>query len=85
MLVWCLGDMYLKRFLWGVEGVRLGGGRDEEEPRVGGVCLVKLVECVKTGSGEKFGGVGCGTVLSKSSERNSAENVRFASSATKGQ
>ena len=78
--------MYLKRFLWGVEGVRLAGGRDEEEPRVGGVCRVdslRLVGCAKVGSGEKFGGVGCGIVLSNSSERKRVENVRFASSATK--
>ena len=29
--------MYVKRFLWGVEGVRLAGGNEEEETFVGGV------------------------------------------------
>ena len=32
-------------------------------------------------SGERLGGVGCGTVVSNSSDRRSVENVRFASSA----
>ena len=76
--------MYLKRFLCGVEGVRLAGGRDDAEPWVGGVCLVesfKFIVCVKVGSGERLGGVGWGIDESKSSERRRVENVRFASSA----
>ena len=77
----------MKRFLWGVDGVRLAGGK-EEDTLVGGVRdldgSLKVVECVevgKVGSGDKFGGVGCGIVVSKSSERNNVEKVRFASSA----
>ena len=38
-------------------------------------------ELRRTGSGDNVGGVCCGTVLSKISERKSLENVRFASSA----
>lgn len=54
----------MKRFLWGVDGVRLAGGSDDEEPWVGGVrdregsCMV--VACVfdgRIGSGDTVGGV----------------------------
>lgn len=30
-LLCCRGDMYVKRFLCGVEGVKEAGGRDEED------------------------------------------------------
>jgi hypothetical protein len=42
-----------------------------------------VVECEegrRVGSGERFGGVGCGIDVSKISERRSVEKVRFASS-----
>ena len=69
-------------------GVRLAGGSDEDERFVGGVrdldgSLI-VVECVdggSVGSGDIVGGVGCGTEVSKSSERRRVENVRLASSA----
>ena len=51
----------MNRFLCGVEGVRLAGGIDEDDPCVGGVCLdgsLIVVACVEMGSGERFGGVG---------------------------
>lgn len=83
--------MYVKRFLWGVEGVRLAVGSDEEDPLTGGVLLdgsLMVVECVeggRVGSGDKVGGVGCGIVVSNSSDLNSVEKVRFASSAASSQ
>jgi hypothetical protein len=86
MLVWCLGDMYVKRFLWGVEGVRVTGN-GVLEALLGGVCdrvgSLMVVECDEgnPASGETFGGVGCGIVLSNISDRSNVENVRFASSA----
>lgn len=43
-----------------------------------------VVECDEgsnVGSGDRLGGVGWGIVVSKISERNSVEKVRFASSA----
>ncbi len=56
--------MYVKRFLWGVDGVRLAGGSDDEEVFVGGVRDLEgssmVVECVfggKVGSGDSVGGV----------------------------
>jgi hypothetical protein len=77
----------VKRFLWGVEGVReagkevldglLGGVRE----RVGSLMVVECDEGKSVGSGERFGGVAWGMVLSKISERSNVENVRFASSA----
>ena len=74
----------MKRFLWGVEGVRLAGS-EEEERFVGGVLDLErsltVVEWVEVRSGERLGGVGCGTVLSNSSDRRRVEKVRFASSA----
>lgn len=88
ILVWWRGDIYVKRFLWGVEGVRLAGGNDEEDAFVGGVLdlvgslmVVDRAEECKVASGDNEGGVGCGTDVSKSSERSSVEKVRFASSA----
>lgn len=53
--------MYVKRFLWGVEGVRLAGS-EEDERFVGGVLDLDgsliVVECVEVRSGERLGGVG---------------------------
>ena len=78
----------MKRFLWGVEGVMLVGGRDEVDPFTGGVLALEgsliVVECVEggnVGSGDNVGGVACGIVVSKSSVLRTVENVRFASSA----
>ena len=82
--------MYVKRFLWGVEGVK-ERGRDVLDELVGGVCdrvgSFMVVECdegSKIESGDRFGGVCCGIVVSKISERSNVENVRFASSAGHG-
>lgn len=73
----------MKRFLWGVEGVRLAGSEDDET-FVGGVLDLEgsfmVVEWVEVRSGDRLGGVGCGMVVSNNSERRSVENVRFASS-----
>ena len=81
----------MKRFLCGVDGVMLAGGKDDDEALVGGVLdlvgslmVVESVEEGKVGSGDKAGGVGCGIVVSKSSERSKVEKVRLASSATGG-
>lgn len=80
--------MYVKRFLWGVEGVRLVGS-DEDEKFVGGVLDLDgsliVVEWVEVRSGDRLGGVGCGIVLSNSSDRRRVEKVRFASSAAESQ
>lgn len=72
--------------------MRLAGGNDEEDALVGGVLdldgsliVVERVEVCKVGSGDNEGGVGCGTDVSKSSERSSVEKVRFASSAAQYQ
>lgn len=54
-------------------------------PREGSLIVVECVELSEVGSGDRFGGVGCGIVPSNISERKSWENVRFASSATYGQ
>lgn len=61
--------MYVKRFLWGVAGVMLAGGKDEDEPFTGGVLDLEgsliVVECVEggsVGSGDNVGGVACGIV-----------------------
>ena len=55
----------MKRFLWGVEGVRLVGS-DEDEKVVGGVLDLDgsliVVEWVEVRSGDRLGGVGCGIV-----------------------
>ena len=78
----------MKRFLWGVEGVRLAGS-EEDERLVGGVLDLEgsliVVEWAEVRSGERLGGVGCGTVVSNNSDRRSVEKVRFASSAAKNQ
>ncbi len=75
----------MKRFLWGVEGVRLVGS-EEDERFVGGVLdldgSLMVVECVEVRSGDRLGGVGCGMVVSNNSDRRRVEKVRFASSAT---
>jgi hypothetical protein len=77
----------VKRFLCGVEGVK-DIGNDELLELLGGVWervgSWVVVECDAGRSelsGDKFGGVGCGIVVSKISARKSVENVRFASSA----
>ncbi len=56
--------MYVKRFLWGVDGVRLVGGSDDEEVWVGGVrdldgslMVVDNVFDGIVGSGDSVGGV----------------------------
>jgi hypothetical protein len=77
----------VKRFLWGVDGVK-EPGNDVLDELLGGVCdLVgsfMVVECEeesKVESGDRLGGVDCGIVVSKISDRSNVENVRFASSA----
>ena len=77
----------MKRFLWGVEGVR-EAGKEVLDELLGGVCdrvgSLMVVECDegnKVVSGDRCGGVDCGMVVSKISERSNVENVRFASSA----
>lgn len=63
-------DPYEKRFLWGVEGVRLGP--DRIEPLVGGVFDLEpgpSWDC----------GIACGTSSLNISDRSSVEYVRFAS------
>ena len=51
----------MKRFLWGVEGVRVVG-REEDERLVGGVLdlggSLTAIECADMRSGERLGGVG---------------------------
>lgn len=81
--------MYVKRFLCGVEGVRLAGGSEDDDAWAGGVrdldgSLI-VVECVDVISGDRCGGVGWGIVVSKSSDRRRVENVRLASSAAQVQ
>lgn len=75
----------MKRFLWGVEGVRLAGGSEDEDKMVGGVLDLEgsltVVEWFDMRSGDKLGGVGWGILVSKSSDRRRVENVRLASSA----
>ena len=78
----------MKRFLWGVEGVRLAGGSEDDAALAGGVLVrdgsLIVVECVEggnVGSGDKVGGVACGIVVSNNSDLRSVEKVRFASSA----
>ncbi len=70
-----------------MEGVK-EAGKGVLDALLGGVCdrvgSLMVVECEEGGrveSGERFGGVGCGIVLSKISERSRVEKVRFASSA----
>ena len=75
----------MKRFLCGVEGVRLAGGSEDEEKTVGGVLerdgSFAIAERLESRSGERLGGVGWGMVVSKISDRRRVEKVRFASSA----
>ena len=77
----------MKRFLCGVEGVRLAGGSIEAVVTggvlhlVGSCMVVEWLEPDPAASGDNDGGVGWGMVVSKSSERNKFEYVRFASSA----
>ncbi len=65
--------------------MRLAGGRDDEETCEGGVRdrvgSLMVVAWLDISSGERLGGVGCGTVVSNSSERSRVEKVRLASSA----
>jgi hypothetical protein len=77
----------VKRFLWGVEGVK-EAGIEVLVALLGGVCdlvgsfiVVECDEGSNVGSGERLGGVGCGMVVSKISERSNVENVLLASSA----
>ena len=64
-------------------------GSEEEERFVGGVLDLDrsliVVEWVEVKSGERLGGVGCGTVVSNNSDRRRVEKVRFASSAVQNQ
>lgn len=62
--MWCRGVIYVNRFLWGVEGVRLVGN-ELDETLVGGVLdrdgsfiVVACVEGSNEGSGDSVGGVG---------------------------
>lgn len=68
-----------------MEGVRLAGGREDDEILVGGVLDLEgsliVVEWVDAKSGDKLGGVGCGMVVSNNSDRRRVEKVRLASSA----
>lgn len=59
MFMWCLGETYEKRFLWGVDGVKLAAGRALGEALDGGVldlvgsCIVvEYTECRCVGSGD---------------------------------
>lgn len=76
----------MNRFLWGVDGVRLLVGREDDEKLVGGVLDLEgsftVVEWVDVTSGDRVGGVGWGIVVSNNSDRRRVENVRLASSAT---
>ena len=73
----------MKRFLCGVEGVRLAGGREEDDKLLGGVLDLdgSFIVVEWTDSGDKFGSAAWGIELSNSSDRKSVEKVRLASSA----
>ena len=73
----------MKRFLCGVEGVRLAGGIEEDDKLLGGVLDLdgSFIVVEWTDSGDKFGSAGWGIELSNSSDRKSVEKVRLASSA----
>jgi hypothetical protein len=64
MFVWCLGDMYVNRFLCGVDGVNEAGNEGFEElfggvcDRVGSLIVVECDDGNSVGSGERLGGVG---------------------------
>lgn len=75
----------MKRFLWGVDGVMLAGGRFDTCD--GGVwervfSLIPLPRPSK-GSGDNDSRSACGTVLPNSSLRRTREYILFASSAGK--
>ena len=85
--MWWRGDIYEKRFLCGVEGVKLEGR--EGGGLFGGVCdRVLSRACPERDepgillSGDNVGGVTCGIVPSNNSALNNVEKVRFASSAS---
>ena len=69
--------------MWGVEGVRLAGGKEEDDRLLGGVLDLEgsFIVVEWTDSGDRLGSVGWGIELSNSSVRKSVENVRLASSA----
>ena len=59
--MWCRGDMYVNKFLCGVDGVRFAVGNDDEERFVGGVralegslMVVEWVEGGSVGSGDSI-------------------------------
>lgn len=70
----------MKRFLWGVDGVMLAGGRLETTCE-GGVWERVLSLVPDNGSAAKESKSGWGTVFPNSSLRNTREYIRFASSA----
>lgn len=85
--VWCRGDIYVNKFLCGVDGVK-DVGNDVLEALLGGVCdrvgsliVVECEDCRSVGSGDKLWGVGCGIVESNISARRRVAYVRCASSA----
>jgi len=64
--------MYVKRFLCGVDGVKVGAGSAED--LMGGVCeRVGSWNVVPWFVGERFCGIDCGTVDSNISERRREE------------
>lgn len=69
----------MKRFLWGVDGVMLAGGRLETCD--GGVCERVLSLMPENGSAAKESKSAWGMVFPNSSLRNTREYIRFASSA----
>ena len=78
--------MYENKFLWGVDGV-IVGGRDGAGA-AGGVCdlvpsydVALRAEAGNEGSGDIMGGVACGIEPSNSSARRRELYVRFACSA----
>jgi hypothetical protein len=72
----------VKRFLWGVEGVKEAGKEVLDEllggvwDLVGSFMVVEWEEGIRVASGERLGGVGWGMVVSKISDRSNVENVR---------
>lgn len=82
--LWFRGDMYVNKFLWGVDGVMVGG--KEGAGAAGGVLDLappsyRFAEREDPCSGDIDRGVACGIEPSKSSERSSELYVRFACSA----
>lgn len=70
----------MNKFLWGVDGVMLAGGRLDTTCD-GGVCDRVLSLIPDNGSAAKESKSAWGTVFPKSSLRNTREYIRFASSA----